>query len=330
VPMFAEGGFVLGTLPSERIAGEDIETKRVELELAREETVFNVTSAYFSVLKADQDVLLAEEALKVYENLLAEARVEFEREMITKDDLFSVELLVTQARKDLVVARNTHRLMIHNLAFEMGIDPSETIRLEESFPPAPELPPLEDLIAIAQSRRQEIAVQEFAVRSARDSLDLSRAGRYPTANVSSVYRLSDDFKTPIQAQDWRVIFSVTVPIFDFGETRAKIVQGTHTVRAAEETLAQVKLSVIQEIVQAYSDFQNQKESRAILELQIEQARQALKINKEKFQQQLIPISAILAAQQTLLGSEKALIKADYDAQIQIALLRKAVGGSLTP
>jgi outer membrane protein len=330
VPMFMEGGFVFGTLPSEKVAADDVQTKQQELQLARQETIYEITDAFFSALKAHQDVSVAEGSLKVYEMLLEEAKAQFERDLITNSSLFSAEVLVSQARKDLNLARNTELLMMQNLAIAMGIDSADSIRLDDTVPPVPALPPVLDLIALAQARRQEIVVQENAVRSARDTLDLSKSERYPTADVSTVYRLSDDFHPPVLAQDWRVIFSVNVPVFDFGGNRAKILQSTYDLRAAQETLSEVKLSVIQEIVQNYSTVQGQMESRRILELQIQQARDALKTSQEKFAKQLVPRSSVMSAEQELLTARVALIKADYDAQVQIALLRKSVGGSLAP
>ncbi|MBI3995991.1 MAG: TolC family protein [Nitrospirae bacterium] len=326
IPLFIEGGLVFRTLPSEKIALAGLKTQQETHQQTREEVIYNVSAAFFGALKADRDVLVQEEAVKSAEAQYLLSKERYDRELITKNDLLVTQIALTTSRKDLTLALNNQAAARFNLAMQMGLDPMETVRAEASAPLLPELPPIQELIQKAHRLRQDIALQQAAVESARGSLELSKSNRFPVLNLSSSYRIVDDYQAPVLAKSWMAVLSISVPIWDFGLKGADISQKSYSLRAAEETLQEVKSSAAQEIQGLYTAIKNQEAAIPLLDQLLEQADEALKTAEEKYRQNLVPESSVLAARQAKIAAQTARITAEYDRQINFASLRKAVGG----
>ena len=329
IPLFVEGGLVFRTLPSEKVARAGLKTQQETFQQTREEVIYNVSLAFFSSLKTDQEVLVQEEAVKVAEAQFRLAKERYDRGLITKTDFLLAQIAVTTGRKDLTVAQNNQAIARLNLAVQMGLDPTVPVRVENAAVSLPELPPVQGLIQKAYRLRQDIALQQAAVEAARGGLELSRSGRFPTMNLSSSYRIVDDYQAPLLAKSWQAVLSISVPIWDFGGTGADISEKSYSLKSAEQILQEIKNLAAQEIHGLYATIKNQEAARSLLDQQLEQAEEALRAAEEKYRQNLVPQSYVLAAQQAKLTAQTARITAEHDRQINYASLRKAVGGEGT-
>jgi outer membrane protein TolC len=246
--------------------------------------------------------------------------------LTTKNDFLMAQIALAANRQDLTVAQNNQAVARFNLAVQMRLDPTEPVFVEPSAPPLPALPPLEELIKKARPLRQDVALQEAAVEAARGGLELSKSFRFPTLNLSSNYKITDDYQAPLLSKNWQAVLSLNVPIWDFGKKGADISEKSYSLKAAEQTLREVESLAAQEIQGLYTTIKNQEAARPLLDLQVEQAEEALRLAEEKYRQNLVSQAAVLTAQQSKLAAEKARITAEYDRQINYASLKKAVGG----
>ena len=88
----------------------------------------------------------------------------------------------------------------------------------------------------------------------------------------------------------------------------------------------VKATIAGEVQDAYTHITDTVAQIDLLEKQIEQATEALKLNRAMFRQQLLPESAVAEVEQALVKLEQAKVLANYDLILGHSQLALVTGG----
>jgi len=210
--------------------------------IAQQNLVMRVAEAYFLLLGAADSVRFADAEKKAVERSLELAKRRFEVGLSAITDVQEA-----QARYDLAVAQ----MIEAEQAFEnakvavteiTGQPATRIVPLREEIPllgPAPD--DVNDWLKASAESNLDILVARAQADAARQGIDLSRAGHYPTVALIGEQRKFDDEGVRIVGPTVQEIESlsyglqVNVPIFAGGSTQAGVnaAKGLHEQRLAE-------------------------------------------------------------------------------------------------
>lgn len=324
-PIFKEGVLFGENSPSVKMASEQVSVDKYAYEAKKNEIIYNLTSAFFSLLKNNEDIKAAREHLKSLESDYMLALAKFREGLISKNDLLISEVKIASGRKDLQTYRNLSLQIMANLAVTMGLNPSDhEITISNERFSHPEVNSLEHLISKALESRPEIAAQKEMVLMAKENLRLAESLRYPAVDLVSTYTTASDYSSNSSSM-WLSVLQLNMPLLDFGAIKAKIKSQEAAVTEAEKALVSLKNAVSQEVVNVYASIDNTRLDIGLKEKILEQTGENARLVREQFKQGIVSISDLLAAESALYDAQKSLSQAGYDLSIYYQQLFKATG-----
>jgi outer membrane protein TolC len=93
-----------------------------------------------------------------------------------------------------------------------------------------------------------------------------------------------------------------------------------------QKMDKLKAAIAGDIQEAYTAITDIRAQLELLEKQIEQATEALKLNRAKFRQQLLPESAVAEVEKVVVKLEQAKVLVNYDLILAYSQLALVTGG----
>lgn len=193
------------------IAGLNRDSSRHDLESIRTLVVLNVKQSYYTALQADENRRVADETVAQFRKHLDRAKSFYEVGLKPKFDVTKAEVDVSNARLNLIKAENALRLARTNLNNAIGVPDAAGYTLENQLQYEKVDLNFEAVLQKAFENRADLRALLLRQAAAHASLDLARAGHYPTLTGSAGYgRGGSDF--PL-GEGWNVGASVNIPVF---------------------------------------------------------------------------------------------------------------------
>jgi outer membrane protein TolC len=250
-------------------------------------------------------------------------------------DRLRTEVRLADLAEALVRERNLlavrHRVLASLIGAEGGGE-SLQITGELSIPGDPPLPDLEAALAAALERRSDRRAARAALEAQAKTVEAARGAHWPTVFLQGAYGgrwAPDPAERPggaSRAEDvGRVGLVAELPIFEGGGIEARVRQEQARLRASRERLRALELRVGLEVETAVLNVASSTERVRATEKSIEQARESLRIEREKYDLGKGSITDVLDAQAALLGAETNRYRALADHETAQAQLRLATG-----
>ncbi|MBD3286695.1 hypothetical protein GF359_08860, partial [candidate division WOR-3 bacterium] len=203
VPIFLGGKRVWGLEMSEL----GIDAVREEAVMSRAELHSQVTAAFYGLLLAEKAQEIAKEDLERAKDQLTETEARWKVGYASPLDLKADEVAVSQARADLLKAKNSTLQAGQFLNMVLGRPVSTPVQAEGDFTLAFEELGVDTLVTRALKARPEIAALERAERMTELSASLARSSYAP----SLVFVGSPSWTNPYQQQEgWGSSMAATV------------------------------------------------------------------------------------------------------------------------
>ncbi len=303
---------------------------------AMEETVADITSAYYAVVRESGKINSIEEALKIGQARidLTQARVEVgasaKVEVLTARVDFNADRSVLIQQQE---ALQTAKIALNNL---LGRTPRLDFRPADSIVVATNLSRDAVAQAIAQNNPR---LQQAKINTEVSTYDrkLVRASRFPQIGLTSGYGYNRNingaafFGTQLVTNTGRTYglnygVVATIPIFD-GFNRTRLEQNA---RIAEEQsqllLQQTQLQLEAEAEQAFAQYQNRLQLLELEETNILLARENVAIALERYRLGLLTPIALREAQRSQLDAEVRLLDIRFQAKQAEIVLRRLSSG----
>jgi outer membrane protein len=217
---------------------------------AKQSIVSRSAQAYFDVLLAQDNVALSAAQKKAFEEQLAQAKRNFEVGTSTIVDTFEA-----QARFDLAVARE--------ISDQNDLEIRKSALIQLIGKDAPSLAPLRDnptlalpspadanqWIKGAEEASPTIAQVRAAFEIAARGVDSSKAGHYPTLDLTGGYSYnnSPSTGTPFTSNSTNIGLVLNIPLYQGGGTQSRIRQALSVRERAEQDLENAKRTVSQNV-----------------------------------------------------------------------------------
>jgi len=296
---------------------------------------FNVADAYYTLLADERTVAVDEELLR--ENIVSEnlVRAQIRAGTVAGADLSAQLATTANARTTLVSAQGTLENDRVAFATDLGLPantdvlPRDDTQGLETATPASTLPAFANALDTAYMERPDVAEARLTVAADEASLRGARRGLSPTLSFSGSKGLeSSNLGGGAIRNDGTLVFSVTIPIYDQGITRANIASSRATVAIANANAATTRIAVSQDVRQALISIVS---DRAVLDqtrAAYDSAVISLRSTQGQYRVGLSTLPSIIQAEATLTSAATNIVNAIYTLRIAENNLRYALGTNL--
>ena len=236
------------------------------LTTAAQDLIVRTAQAYFDVLLAQDNVALSDAQKRAIAEQLAQAKRNFEVGTAT-----IVDTLEAQARYDQAVAKevlDANDLEVKKRALQqiIGKPPAGLTPLGDKMALARPTPDnIDEWVQAASESSLAVAVSRAAFEIARQEVDRSRAGHYPTLDLNASYNynrnpassLGELFTgAAITSENSAVGLVLSVPIFAGGGTQSRVRESLALRDRAEQDLENTQRTVAQSVRQSFLNVTN--------------------------------------------------------------------------
>ena len=307
-----------------RIGQEQAEKQQDQV---KQQVRLEVIRNYYGVLVAEGKREVAAEAVKMVEAEVGRIRNFYETGMVVQADLLAAEVQLSEFRQQEIEASGEVVTMYAalNTALGLPIQPPQKVggRLaEKNFA----LPGVEDLLQAALARRPDYARAALAVR-AQEKRVRGAWGQYlPKVDVFSTYGVSGRDLTS-GSSDYALGAGLTYNFFDQSRS-ARLDQARAAQLMASAEQEHLSNQIRLEVVRAYQQYVSARERLTLAAKVVAQAKEALRIVQDRYQEGLTTITEVLWAQTAFVRTRQNLLGARYDYYLGYAQVL-IVSGQLT-
>jgi outer membrane protein TolC len=318
------------------IRADDLLRRSAEHQLSRtrEELVFNVSSTYFSILgqrRVLDSLEFSKKTLREHRKRIADL---IEAQKAAKVDLLRTDVRLADIEQQLV--REGHLLDIQGrvLANLMGLDEHAPSPLVVGDLSEPKLDEKDLTVAGASGGRADYLAARAALDAQAKRVEIARGARWPTVSVRGSYsgqwagRASDDGPGTNAFEDAGAVgVFLDIPLFTGGSISAQIRRERASLTAAEQRLRKLQLQIKLDVETALLNIDSARKRIEATQAAINQGKESLRIEQEKYGLGKGSITDVLDAQSALLESQTSYYRALADYHIAQAQLTLATGGS---
>jgi outer membrane protein len=287
-PLFT-GGLNLATY---RLAKEGVDLSKTSVETTKRDIVLQVRVGYFTILRAEKFLAVAEQQVKNFEAQLDVTKAFFDVGIVPKNDVLLAEVNLANAKQqqvkaanDLDTAKASFNILLRreiNTPFEV-----EDILAYKAFPLS-----LEQSLEEALRQRAEIKAAQLNIDQAKENVNLVRSGFFPTIGVIGNYSRSSDWWTleggqrNITSERWFLEALATFTLWNWGNTAFKVGENKVKVTQAEDSKNELIDSITLEVKQDFLNMLVAEKNISTAEKAIEQAEENLRMNEERYKYQV--------------------------------------------
>jgi outer membrane protein TolC len=308
-----------------RQAGQLAQAARFGQLRARQQVVFQTTTAYYTLLAAQHEQEVARQSLSAAQDHLKDAQARLDARAAPKYDVLRAEVGVEEARQEAVRAESAIAMAHAALLRALGVTEGRFTAAEVDAPVVTELPVLDQLLATAQAVRPELQAAERQVAAADAAVRVARGERLPTVSLTGSYQLVSP-ETPLQMTGWTVAAMAGLPMLDGGAARAKQREAQAALeqqQAASETL---KNNVAAEVRVAHARLTSAREQHAVARKRLELAEEMWRIAGVRYREGVGTPTEVADAKAALSRALQGMIRVQTEWQVATAELGFAVGG----
>jgi len=292
--------------------------------VARQQLVQQVLASYQGVHTARAQVRVAEQALAAAEESVRVTQRMHQQGLAVKSDVLSARVHLEDARVRLAEARNAVASALDRLKLLLGKSLDEPLDVG-----APVLPRLldgseQELRRQALEGHAALAALGHQMEAAGAQVEAARAGRRPQFNV--MLRQDWNDKTiGLSASSQTVAGVLTWSAFDAGITRAGVDRAEAGRRELAARLRQAQDAIALQVSEARRRALEAEERVSARELAVEQAEEASRLVKRRYENAMATVVELLTAQTQLDRARAELVAARHDLALARAELQRAVG-----
>ena len=293
-------------------------------QVARQQIAKQVLMAYQGVHSARAYIRLADEARASAEEYVRITEKLHKQGMAVKSDVLSAKANLEEVKVKGVEARNAEKSALNQLALLMGQSLDEP--LDVGAPVTPRL-----LTGSAAELRAQALNEHAGLRALRSQLEgaaaqvgAARAGKKPQFNVMLRQDWNDN-NLGFDASSYTVAGVLSWTAFDGGTTNAAIDRAEAQRSELVAKLRQAEQGIGFQVTEAQRKAFEAEDRIAAREAVLEQAREAQRLVKKRYENGVGTLVELLGAQTQLDKANADLVAAQYELAVNRAELRRAVG-----
>jgi outer membrane protein TolC len=334
-----------------RIATLGVRAAEDDVNREQNDLIFAVQTSYLEALRSEALVRVAVDAVGVAREQLRVAEAQFRAGVVPQFDVLRSSVQVENLRQAQIGAENRERLAKTVLIQVLGIDPTTRLALSPLVPPVPEagvpeaapappappgaLPPslqldipqdLGPALALAYARRPELQQIEESLQQARERVEFEKKARRPNIFVNGNYNFTPDASGFSATEtSWDVTASLAFPIFTGGLIRSRVRGAQNELDALVAQQLQLRQAVARDVRTALLNYYEADSRRGTTAANSEQAREALRIARVRYQAGVSTPVEVTDATLALTTAQVIQVNAEYDLLSARAAVLRSLG-----
>ncbi len=326
-PIFT--GFAL--INQYKIASLGLNVAEINQQLTRQNIVLDAKNAYFSILKTQKLLDVAQITVKQITAQKDVAENMYQVGMSPLNDLLQSQVQLANAKQALITAQNN--LAIAKSQFNtLLIRPvNAPVSIVDILDYKPFEHDIDYCLAQAGKNRLEIQVADLEVQISQKDYKLAQRDYYPTVNLEgNYYKRGTDWDANggegiSDSEYWDIRATATWSFWEWGRTTYGVREKLQRISQAKYRQEQVQVDINQEVKSAFLRTNESEQNIVTIEKAIEQAKENLRITEERYKEQVSTITDVLVAQTLFTQTMTNYYSALYDYKIAKAVLYRAIG-----
>jgi len=326
-PIFT--GFSLINLYKIASLGHDI--SKISEKLQRQDVILQAKAVYFNLLKTQKLRDIAEQTVKQISAQTEVAKNFYKVGMSPLNDFLQSEVELANSKQDLIVASNDLETAKSDFNTLLRRSINSPVQLEDILSYTPFGRKLDYCQQRAEKNRLEIKHADLEIQLADKAVDLAKKDFFPSVNLAGTYFKEgtgpqvDGGDGIFDPEGWTIGATASWDIWEWGKrtygVKEKLARLEQAKQKKTELLDQIRLEVKRTFLK------NIETEINIITIQkaIEQAEENLRINQERFKEQVATTTDVLNAQTLLAETMTRYYTALYDFKISKAALYRAMG-----
>jgi outer membrane protein TolC len=319
-----------------------VRLQELQIESETEDLILQITRDYYDLQEADEEVQIFRASLEEAERSLRDAEALERAGVGTRFDVLQAQVDVANALQNLRNQESDQEIARRQLAERLNLNQTVTLAAADPIEVAGvwELGLEETIVAAYRNRaelEQQLVQREVGERERRGAL----AELGPQVTVQTSYGLSNTLASNADddprldagfLSNFSAALGFSIPIFEGGAARARARQAEANIAIAETNFANQRDQIRFQVEQAYSQLNSNFENIQTTALAVQQAIEALRLARLRFQAGVGTQTDVLQAQTALTQARFNNLQAILNYNRALATLRRQVsnfpGGEL--
>lgn len=224
-----------------------------------QDTLFNVASAYYTLLSAKAALAEAKANEDMYLKSYELASKKYELGLVSLSDKLQAETSYAQSRLSTVQDENSINIAKGNLAellnlpayTEFSLAPVSLDARDAMFEGN-----VKELIEKALAQRNDLKVKQAEVYAAEATLNQAKSTNYPSISLNSSASAGDDLSSGGgQSYNGQIGLQLTVPIFTGFNNTYTILSKRYALKDAQEALSETTINIRKDVWNKYHDYE---------------------------------------------------------------------------
>ncbi len=314
-----------------KISDLGLDAAELSEKITRQDVILDAKNAYYSVLKTQKLLEVAEQRVIQIAAQKEVAENFFEVGMSPLNDLLQAQASLANARQGLIVAQNNLEIAKSQFNIVLRRPVNSPVALEDILDYTPLVQDIDSCLSSARDNRLEIKVADLDVEIAEKEVVLAKKDYYPSINLTGRYtRLGDQYDVDggegiSDAASWEIQATAQWDFWEWGRTSFGVKEKLHRLSQAQYRRTQILDNIELEVKTAFLRTKEGEKNIITVEKAIEQAKENFRINQERFKEQVATTTDVLDAQTLLSDTLTNYFNALYDFKISNATLFRAMG-----
>ncbi len=312
-----------------RAAEQGIAAKRLQVEDALREVVYQVRSGFLDVLRAQDGRELSHETNGRYAETVRITRSRFAAGDISQNELRKIELESLRYQTAMIDADSEYDLARHKLAVLMGLGSADALPQAVAYAPARGAAEgVSVLLERAAQQRPDFLAARQSRLAAAATLNSAKREALPDISLSINYTHSEFTASGDNPNSLGLGISLPVPLFD--RNQANIGRARVDERRADNSIERVWLQVQQEVTGAARRVARSQQLLEAFEAggMAERAEAALRVAERSYQAGAASLLELLEAQRTHLDTKASYLRAQHEYRQSLIEVSHAVAGEV--
>ncbi len=309
-----------------RAAEEQLRFDQLDYERLSEQLRLDVSNDYYNLQGADEQVRINRAAVTNAEASLRDAQALEQAGVGTRFAVLQFQVQLANANQNLTNSLSQQQISRRQLANRLSVAQSANVVAADPVEISGlwNLSVEESIIQAFQNRaelQQQLALRNVAEQNRRAAL----AENKPAVVLSTSYRISDTFNDDRSVGDsYSLGADVRWNLYDGGAAQARARAEEANIAIAETNFADTRNQVRFEVEQAYSNLQSNLANIQTASVALEQAREALRLARLRFQAGVGTQTDVISAENDLTEAEGNRVSAILDYNRALANLQRAI------
>jgi outer membrane protein len=288
--------------------------------------IVRVTSAYFQVLGAADDLGFAEAEKRSIERQLEQTKQRFAVGLTAITDVHEAQAQYDSAVAREIIAQNeleNAREFLREITGQYHQELAE-LNTDKFAPGRPSPEKVQDWVSLAQNNNLVLKSQRVLLDIANQDIDLAKAGHYPTLNLNAEIG-ANKVSGFDRADNSSVGINFIVPIYSGGGVEAGVAVAQSNYVEVSQTLELNHRAVIRQVRSSFNGVNAQISSIRALEQAVVSAESALNATEAGFEVGTRTIVDVLLSTRNLFEAKRNLASARYTYILSMMQLKQAAG-----